>query len=52
MFNFIGLLGWSPVGEEEIFSQEEFIKMFDADRLGKSPAAFDNKNLSGLVTNT
>ena len=30
IFNFIALLGWSPVGEEEIFSQEEFIKMFDA----------------------
>ena len=48
MFNFIGLLGWSPVGEEEIFSQEEFIKMFDADRLGKSPAAFDNKKLEWI----
>ena len=48
MFNFISLLGWSPVGEEEIFTQEEFIKMFDADRLGKSPAAFDNKKLEWI----
>lgn len=48
MFNFISLLGWSPVGEDEIFSQEEFIKMFDADRLGKSPAAFDNKKLEWI----
>lgn len=48
MFNFISLLGWSPVGEEEIFSQEEFIKIFDADRLGKSPAAFDNKKLEWI----
>lgn len=45
MFNFITLLGWSPVGEEEIFSQAEFIEQFDADRLSKSPAAFDNKKL-------
>ncbi|MGY3765703.1 glutamate--tRNA ligase [Vagococcus vulneris] len=45
MFNFISLLGWSPVGEEEIFSQEELIKIFDADRLSKSPASFDNKKL-------
>ena len=29
MFNFIALLGWSPVGEEEIFSQEDLIRMFD-----------------------
>ena len=48
MFNFIGLLGWSPVGEDEIFSKGEFIKMFDADRLGKSPAAFDNKKLEWI----
>lgn len=45
MFNFIALLGWSPVGEEEIFSQGQIIEMFDADRLSKSPAAFDGKKL-------
>lgn len=43
MFNFIALLGWSPVGEEEIFSQEDLIKLFDEQRLSKSPAAFDAK---------
>lgn len=48
MFNFITLLGWSPVGEEEVFSQEELIEMFDADRLSKSPAAFDAKKLEWL----
>lgn len=45
MFNFITLLGWSPVGEDEIFSQEELIKLFDTKRLSKSPAAFDPKKL-------
>lgn len=45
MFNFIALLGWSPVGEDEIFSQEELVKMFDTKRLSKSPAAFDQKKL-------
>ena len=44
IFNFIALLGWSPVGEEEIFSKDEFIKMFDAARLSKSPALFDSQN--------
>lgn len=48
MFNFIALLGWSPVGEEEIFSREEFIEMFDTNRLSKSPAAFDNKKLEWI----
>ncbi|MDD6407167.1 MAG: glutamate--tRNA ligase, partial [Lactobacillus equicursoris] len=45
MFNFITLLGWSPVGESEIFSKREFIKQFDPARLSKSPAAFDQKKL-------
>jgi nondiscriminating glutamyl-tRNA synthetase len=45
LFNFIALLGWSPVGEEEIFSQEEFINIFDAERLSKSPALFDTNKL-------
>ncbi|WEG73194.1 glutamate--tRNA ligase [Vagococcus intermedius] len=45
MFNFIALLGWSPVGEEEIFSPEQIIEMFDSNRLSKSPAAFDAKKL-------
>lgn len=45
MDNFIILLGWSPVGEDEIFSLKEFVKMYDETRLSKSPAAFDRKKL-------
>ena len=45
MFNFITLLGWSPVGEDEIFTKKEFIKQFDPKRLSKSPARFDQKKL-------
>ncbi|WP_099975154.1 glutamate--tRNA ligase [Lactobacillus terrae] len=45
MFNFITLLGWSPVGEEEIFNKKQFIKIFDEKRLSKSPAKFDQKKL-------
>ena len=48
MFNFITLLGWSPVGEDEIFSPAELIAMFDANRLSKSPAAFDGKKLEWI----
>ncbi|WP_100486469.1 glutamate--tRNA ligase [Sporolactobacillus pectinivorans] len=48
LFNFIALLGWSPKGEEEIFSREDFIKMFDADRLSKSPAMFDKSKLEWM----
>jgi nondiscriminating glutamyl-tRNA synthetase len=45
MFNFITLLGWSPVGEKEIFTRKQLIKMFDPKRLSRSPASFDGKKL-------
>ena len=45
MFNFIALLGWSPVGTNEIFTRKELIKEFDEKRLSKSPASFDGKKL-------
>ncbi|MHA6259166.1 glutamate--tRNA ligase [Sporosarcina sp. CAU 1771] len=45
IFNFIVFLGWSPSGEEEIYSKEELISIFDADRLSKSPAVFDKNKL-------
>ncbi|WP_424237494.1 glutamate--tRNA ligase [Bhargavaea ginsengi] len=48
LFNFIALLGWSPKGEDEIFSKDEFIEMFEADRLSKSPALFDKQKLTWM----
>lgn len=48
LFNFIGLLGWSPKGEEELFSREQFIEMFDAGRLSTSPAVFDMQKLKWI----
>ncbi|UVI29838.1 glutamate--tRNA ligase [Paenibacillus spongiae] len=48
MFNFITLLGWSPEGEQEIFTREELIQVFDPGRLSKSPAVFDASKLSWM----
>ncbi|AXQ77863.1 glutamate--tRNA ligase [Streptococcus chenjunshii] len=48
VFNFIALLGWNPGGENEIFSRQELIELFDEKRLSKSPAAFDQKKLDWL----
>ncbi|AIF68279.1 glutamate--tRNA ligase [Terribacillus saccharophilus] len=48
MFNFISLLGWSPVGEEEIFSKDEIIKIFDPNRLSTSAAIFDPQKLKWM----
>lgn len=48
LFNFIALLGWSPVGEEEIFTSSQFIEMFDPDRLSTSAAIFDPAKLKWM----
>jgi len=48
LFNFIALLGWSPSGEEEIFTKDEFINIFDTNRLSKSPALFDKQKLTWM----
>jgi nondiscriminating glutamyl-tRNA synthetase len=48
MFNYIALLGWSPPGEQEIFSKEELIRIFDPERLSKSPAVFDTNKLKWM----
>ncbi len=43
--NFVALLGWSPEGNQEIFSLEELVKAFDYRRVSKSPAVFDTNKL-------
>ena len=48
MFNFITLLGWSPGGEEEIFTQDQLIEIFDPVRLSTSAAVFDAKKLEWM----
>lgn len=48
MFNFLSLLGWSPEGEQEIFSHEELIEIFDERRLSKSPSMFDKDKLTWI----
>ncbi|UJF33659.1 glutamate--tRNA ligase [Paenibacillus hexagrammi] len=46
--NFIALLGWSPGGEEEMFTKEELIAQFDLNRVSKSPAVFDMDKLNWM----
>lgn len=48
LFNFITLLGWSPPGEEELFSRDELIALFTTERLAKSPAVFDPHKLQWM----
>ena len=39
--NMLALLGWNPGTEQEIFSMEELIDVFDLSRVGKSGSKFD-----------
>ena len=48
LINFLALLGWSPLGEKEVFSIKELIKIFDYQRLSKSSSMFDVKKLQWL----
>lgn len=45
VLNYIALLGWSPGGENEIFSLDEMIQAFDPSGISKSPAIFDTQKL-------
>lgn len=48
ILNYIALLGWSPENEQEIYTLEELIKVFDMKRISKSPAIFDIDKLTWM----
>ncbi|VBB08506.1 glutamyl/glutaminyl-trna synthetase [Lucifera butyrica] len=48
LVNFLALLGWAPVGEQEIFSCSELIEQFSMDRVAKNPAVFDVDKLNWI----
>lgn len=45
VINYVTLLGWSPKGEQEIFSLDELKQVFDMEGISKSPAIFDINKL-------
>ena len=48
LVNYLGLLGWSPGGDEEIVSTEEMARRFDVSRVGHSAAVFDVDKLAWI----
>lgn len=48
VLNYLLLLGWAPEGEQEIFSLDEMIKIWDPTRVSKSPAIFDPLKLRAI----
>lgn len=43
--NYVALLGWSPGGEQEIFTKQQLIEAFEISGMSKSPAIFDMEKL-------
>ena len=41
VINYVTLLGWSPGGEQEIFTMDELVDCFNMAGISKSPAIFD-----------
>ena len=46
--NYVALLGWCPEDNQEIFSLEELVKVFDYRHMSKSPAVFDIQKLKWM----
>jgi glutamyl-tRNA synthetase len=45
MVNFLALLGWSPGGDEELFSRDELIARFDLEGISGGNAVFNTEKL-------
>ena len=48
IINYIALLGWSPETDQEIYSLEELIQVFNIHRISKRPAIFDLDKLTWM----
>ena len=48
MINYLALLGWNPGTEQEIFTLDELINVFDFSRVHKGGAIFDEKKLAWM----
>jgi len=48
ILNYIALLGWSPGGEQEVFTLDGLISSFSVDGISKSSAIFDSNKLNWI----
>lgn len=48
MINYLALLGWNDGTENEIFTRDELIEIFDVNRVVKSPSIFDMDKLKWI----
>ncbi len=45
MINFLALLGWNPGGDQEVFSKDELVSLFELPRIQRAGARFDETKL-------
>lgn len=48
IINYLLLLGWSPKGDQEVFSREEMVEKWNPAWINKSPAIFDIQKLRAI----
>lgn len=48
MVNFLALIGWNPGTEQEVFTKEELIKIFDISKIQKAGGAFNSEKLDWI----
>lgn len=45
LINYMALLGWNPGGEQEVFTMEELVRLFDITKVQKGGAVFNEEKL-------
>jgi len=48
IINFLALIGWNPGGEEEVFTLDELVKIFDLEKVQKKGGIFNVEKLDWL----
>ncbi len=48
LINFVALLGWGPIDDQDVFSMEQLTKEFSLERVGKSGSVFNIEKLKWL----
>jgi glutamyl-tRNA synthetase len=48
ILNYLALLGWSPGGDQELFTLDEMVAAFSVEKINRNPATFDVKKLRAI----
>ena len=48
ILNYLALLGWSPGGDQELFTLDEMVAAFSVEKINRNPATFDVKKLTAI----